>query len=62
MNKYIGFAWLFITLISWLNFAVASWFWADDFEPGLLVLAILWFVMSLVLFLVGWHLRDRLNK
>ena len=62
MNKYIGITWLVVTLISWVNFAVASWFWADDMEPGLLVLVVLWFVISLILFLTGWQLRDRMTK
>ncbi|HMZ07333.1 MAG TPA: hypothetical protein PK078_06915 [Anaerolineales bacterium] len=62
MNKYIGITWLVVTLISWVNFAVASWFWVDDMEPGLLVLVVLWFVISLILFLTGWQLRDRMTK
>ena len=57
MNKYLGIAWLVATLISWISFAVASWFLADDFEIGTLVIAVLWFFMSLVLFYIGLRLR-----
>jgi hypothetical protein len=57
MEKYLGIAWLVATLISWVSFGVASWFLADDFEMGTLVLTILWFVMSLVLFFIGLRLR-----
>lgn len=57
MERYIGFAWLIATVISWISFSVASWFLADDFETGTLVIAILWFLMSLVLFYIGLRLR-----
>jgi hypothetical protein len=57
MEKYLGIAWLIATVISWISFGVASWFLADDFEPGTLVLAILWFLMSVILFLIGLRLR-----
>jgi len=58
MEKYLRFAWLFATLISWVSFSVASWFMADDFETGTLVLTILWFLMSVFLFVVGLRMRD----
>ena len=57
MDKYIGIVWLVATIISWVSFSVASWFLADDFETGTLVLALLWFFMSLVLFHIGLRLR-----
>jgi hypothetical protein len=58
MEKLLGIAWLFATLISWISFSVASWFWADDISnSGMFVLTILWFVMSLFLFLVGLRYR-----
>lgn len=57
MEKYPGIASLIATVISWLSFGVASWFLADDFEIGTLVLTTLWFVMSPVLFLVGFRFR-----
>ena len=57
MEKYIGIAWLIATVISWISFGVASWFLADDFEAGTLVLTILWFLMSLFLFYIGLRLR-----
>jgi hypothetical protein len=57
MEKYIGIAWLIATVISWLSFGVASWFLADDFETGTLILTILWFLMSIFLFLIGLRLR-----
>ena len=57
MEKYMGIAWLIATVISWISFGVASWFLADDFETGTLALAILWFLMSLVLFYIGLRLR-----
>lgn len=57
MEKYIGIAWLVATIVSWISFGVASWILADDFEIGTLVLTILWFVMSLVLFFIGLRLR-----
>jgi hypothetical protein len=57
MEKHLSIAWLFATIVSWISFSVASWFLADDFEIGTLVLTILWFVMSLVLFGIGMRLR-----
>ena len=58
MGKYLGIAWLVATIISWVSFGVASWFWADDFgNIGMLVLTLLWFVISLSLFLIGLRLR-----
>ena len=58
MEKYLGIAWLVATIISWLSFGVASWFWADDFgNTGMLVLTLLWFVINLSLFLIGLRLR-----
>jgi len=58
MEKYLGIAWLIATVISWLSFGVASWFWADDVANiGMLILTVLWFVISLTLFLVGLRFR-----
>ena len=58
MEKLLGIAWLFATLISWISFSVASWFWADDISnSGMFVLTILWFVISFILFLVGLRYR-----
>ena len=57
MERYIGIAWLVAKIISWVSFGVASWFLADDFEAGMLVLTILWFLMSLILFYYGLRLR-----
>ena len=57
MEKYLGIAWLIATVLSWISFGVASWFLADDFEIGTLVLAVLWFAMSLFLFWIGLKLR-----
>ena len=57
MDKYLGIGWLIVTVISWISFGVASWFLADDFEIGMLALAILWFLMSVILFLIGMRLR-----
>ena len=53
MEKYLRVAWLVATLTSWISFGFASWEWADDFDSGMLVLTLLWFTLSLVLFLVG---------
>ena len=58
MNKFLGFAWLIATVTSWISFGVASWEWADNPDSAMLTLTILWFAMSLVLFLIGL----RLNK
>jgi hypothetical protein len=57
MEKYLGIAWLVATVIPWVSFGVASWFLADRFEPGTRVLAILWFLMSVILFWIGLRLR-----
>jgi hypothetical protein len=58
MEKYLGVAWLIATIISWISFGAASWFWADNIDDmGMLVLTILWLVISLVLFLVGLRFR-----
>ena len=58
MEKLLGIAWLFATLVSWISFSVASWFWADDISnSGMFVLTILWFVISFILFLVGLRYR-----
>lgn len=57
LEKYLGIAWLVAMVISWISFGVASWFLADDFETGTLVLALLWFLMSVILFWVGLRLR-----
>jgi hypothetical protein len=59
MEKYVGLAWMIATVISWLSFGVASWFWADDFNNvGMVVLLILWYVISLLLFLIGLRFRN----
>jgi hypothetical protein len=57
MQKYMDIAWLIATMISWISFSTASWFLADDFDTGTLVVAILWFLMSVVLFHIGLRLR-----
>lgn len=57
MEKYLGIAWLVATIVSWLSFGVASWFLADRFEIGTLILTILWFLMSIILFFIGLRLR-----
>ena len=62
MDRYLGFVWFVATVTSWISFGFASWEWADSYgsgihDSGMLVLMILWFVMSLVLFLVGLGLR-----
>jgi hypothetical protein len=62
MDKFLSFVWFIATTTSWISFGVASWEWADSYnggiyDSGMLVLMILWFVMSLVLFLVGLRLR-----
>lgn len=62
MEKLIHFFWFIATVTSWISFGVASWEWADSYsggihDNGMLVLMILWFVMSIVLFLVGLRLR-----
>jgi len=62
MDKLIGFFWFIATVTSWISFGFASWEWAESYhvgiyDSGMLVLMVLWFVMSLVLFLVGLRLR-----
>jgi hypothetical protein len=62
MDKLIGFFWFIAMVTSWVSFGFASWEWADSYksesyDSGMLVLTILWFVMSLVLFLIGLRLR-----
>ena len=57
MDKYLKFVWLIATVTSWLSFGFASWEWANDFDRGMLMLTILWFVMSLILFAVGLRFR-----
>ena len=62
MDKLLSFFWFIATVTSWISFGVASWAWADSYRSGLydggmFVLMILWFVMSLVLFLIGLRLR-----
>ena len=62
MDKLISFFWFIATVTSWVSFGFASWEWADSYgvgkqDGGMFLLMILWFVMSLVLFLVGLRLR-----
>ena len=62
MDKLIGFFWFIATVTSWISFGFASREWAESYhggiyDSGMLVLMVLWFVMSLVLFLVGLRLR-----
>jgi hypothetical protein len=58
MEKYLRFAWLIATITAWLS----SWNWAEDVDnPGMQALTILWFVISLVLFLVGMRFRKSLG-
>ena len=59
VEKYLGFAWLVATITSWISFGVASWTLADDFNDGTLILTILWFLMSVILFWVGLKLRKQ---
>ena len=62
MEKYLHFAWFIATVTSWISFGVASWNWADNVrDSGMVVLTILWFVISLVLFLVGMRFRKPLS-
>ena len=58
MNTYLKFAWFIATVTSWLSFGFASWQWAGSFDPGMLMLMILWFVLSLVLFVIGFRFRN----
>ena len=62
MDKLTSFFWFSATVTSWISLGVASWEWADSYgsgihDTGMLVLTILWFVMSLILFLIGLRLR-----
>lgn len=57
MEKYLSIAWLVATITSWLSFGFASWELADGYDPGMLALTLLWFVMSLILFLIGLRYR-----
>ena len=57
MDKYINVAWLIATVTSWISFGFASWQLAEDLELSMLILTILWFVMSIFLFLIGLRLR-----
>ena len=62
MDKLIGFFWFIAMVTSWVSFGFAAWEWADSYssemyDSGMLVLMILWFVISLVLFLIGLRLR-----
>ena len=62
MDKLIGFFWFIATVTSWISFGFASWKWAESYQggiydSGMFVLMVLWFVISLVLFLVGLRLR-----
>ena len=64
MDKLISFFWFIATVTSWVSFGFASWQWAESydgtvFNNAMLVLMILWFVMSLVLFLIGLRLRKQ---
>ena len=57
MDKFLGFAWLVATVTSWISFGVASWELADRLETGTLILTVLWFLMSVILFWIGLQLR-----
>ena len=62
MDKLISFFWFIATVTSWVSFGFASWQWAESydgtvFNNAMLVLMILWFVLSHVLFLIGLRLR-----
>jgi len=59
MERHLGPAWLIVTVISWLSFGVASWFWVDEIgNSRMLLLTILWFVISLLLFIAGLRYRN----
>ena len=58
MEKYLGFAWLVMTITAWISFGRASWEWAQYFERGMLELTIFWFVISLALFGLGMRFRN----
>jgi len=57
MDTLLRIAWFIATVTSWLSFGFASWEWADSLDRGMLTLMILWFMMSLLLFLVGLRFR-----
>lgn len=57
MDNYLKFVWVMATITSWFSFGFASWEWAHDFDRGMLTLMVLWFVLSLILFMVGWRFR-----
>ena len=57
MDKFLGFAWLVATITSWISFGFASWELVERFETGTLILTILWFLMSVILFWIGLRLR-----
>lgn len=57
MDTYLKIAWFIATSTSWISFCIASWEWADSPDRGMLMLTILWFVMSLILFVVGMLFR-----
>ena len=57
MNTLLRIAWFIATITSWLSFGFASWEWANSFDRGMLMLMVLWFVMSLILFAVGLRFR-----
>ena len=62
MDKLIGFFWFIAMVTSWVSFGFASWEWAGSYRDGLydsgmLVLMLLWFVLSLILFFIGLRLR-----
>ena len=62
MDNLLRIAWFIATVTSWISFGVASWEWADSYQgriydSGMLVLMILWFVMSLILFAIGLRFR-----
>lgn len=57
MDNYLKFVWAIAAITSWLSFGFASWEWAHHFDRGRLMLMVLWFVMSLILFAVGLRFR-----
>jgi hypothetical protein len=57
MDKYFRFVWVIATITAWFSFGFASWQWANQLERGMLMLMILWFVLSLILFAVGLRFR-----
>jgi hypothetical protein len=57
MDTLLRIAWFIATVTSWLSFGFASWEWAGNSNRGMFSLMILWFVMSLLLFLVGLRFR-----